>query len=230
MNWLSKINKNEKKFRLAIFSISIFPALLLYYKYHTDDLGINPFATFSHQTGHIAVVYILFTLSITPIRRFLCNLSIKLKLNRGKRLSDWNFLIKSRRQLGLFAFFYSTLHLLAYLFLDIGWSWNYFSDDLAERNFIIYGLANFLMLFLLAITSPTLVRKKMGRWWKKVHSLMYLIAILSIVHFVFAAKHGNSWPMIYGTICIILLFNRIWIFLSNKRRRQKDDGLETYRN
>ncbi|PCI71648.1 MAG: hypothetical protein COB38_05345 [Gammaproteobacteria bacterium] len=230
MSWLFKIKQNEKIFRFTIFSISIFPAILLYYKYSTAGLGINPFATLSHQTGHIAIVYILLTLSITPIRRFLCNVSIKLNLNRGKRLSDWNFLIKSRRQLGLFSFFYSALHLSAYLFLDIGWSWEYFSDDLAERSFIIYGLVNFIMLFLLAITSPTIVRKKMGRWWKKVHRLMYLIAILSIVHFVFAAKHGNNWSIVYGTICLVLLSNRAWIFLSNKSRRQKDDGLETYRN
>ena len=162
MGWLFKINRSEKYIRICTFLCSLTPLFHLLYGYYTNQLGINLFATISHSTGHLALIFILLTLAVTPTRRLLCNCACKLNMNRGKRLADWNFLIRCRRQLGLFGFFYATLHLMIYFSLDIYWQWEFFTVDLKERSFIVLGLINFVMLLSLAITSYTPIRKKMG--------------------------------------------------------------------
>jgi len=229
MDLLSFINKNEKKFRLILFIFGITPLLFLLFKYYDDALGINPFATISHNTGYFSLIFIILTLAITPSRRLLCRISILFNRKRGKRLSDWNFLIKSRRQLGLFGFFYASLHFLVYLIFDISWKFSYLLEDWNERAFIIYGFINFLMLLSLAVTSPLRVRKNMGKWWRKLHRLMYPISILAVLHFYLAAKSGDLRPINFSIICILILVYRMWISYTHKLKIHKDDGMEIYR-
>ena len=119
MKWIKKVNQADKKIRTVLFLLSSIPSLVLLKKLAYDDLGINPFATLSHTTGEMAIIYLLITLSVTPVRKWLCSTSKIMKLAEGKRLSDWNFLIRTRRQLGLFSFFYASLHLATYLILDV---------------------------------------------------------------------------------------------------------------
>lgn len=229
MSWVSTINNGEKRLRATLFVVSLLPTMILYIDYSNQALGINPFATISHTTGQFALIFILITLAITPVRRLLCSAAKILRLNRGKRLSDWNFLIKSRRQLGLFGFFYATLHLFAYLILDIDLTWEFFKEDWSQRSFILIGLIIEIMLLALAITSPNQIRKKMGKWWRKLHRLMYPIAILAVLHFSLSAKHGNIWPNISALICFLLLFHRFLIAYANHQRKKIDDGMEAKR-
>lgn len=228
-NWITQLNRNEKKLRIVLFLISCLPSVFLVFNFFNDNLGINVFTTLSHTTGHLGLIFILFTLAITPLRRFLQSIAKAFATSKGKRLSDWNFLIKMRRQLGLFGFFYCFIHFNIYLFFDIDWNWQYFQDDWKERAFIILGLINLSLLFLLAITSPNYIRKKLGRWWRRLHWSMYPIAILSTLHYFYAAKIGDNWAIISITICTLLLSYRALIYLNNRYSDHKDDGMIAHR-
>lgn len=228
MNWSSKVNKSNAKLRLVLFFCGCIPFIFLTKNYFYDELGINPFATLSHLTGNLALFFLLVTLAITPFRKWFCSIAIWLKLEDGKRLADWNFLIKMRRQLGLFSFFYGLLHFLIYLLFDIDLQWQFFQEDFVERPFVLIGLLNLILLFLLSITSPSFVRKKMGRWWRRVHRLIYIMVPLAILHYWWSAKWGDSWPLIAGVICGLLMAHRFWFGIV-KRKKSNDDGMEAIR-
>ncbi len=223
-------SSTETLFRTSLFLLSCLPFFQLAYSSIYQQLGVNPFATLSHTTGKWAIIFLLFSIAITPSRRLLCWLFTLLRLPQGKRLSDWNFLIRARRQVGLFAAFYATLHVLTYLYLDIDWQLEYFLQDLSERKFIIVGLLAFAMTIMLALTSPKIMVKKLGRYWKRIHRLTYLLIPLSILHFYWVAKHDNDLPRVFLIVCAIILTTRLAIFLQRKFKNTRDNGLEVFRD
>ena len=219
------LNRHEARLRLLLFCIAVLPALQLAWRCWQQDLGINPFATLSHFLGQTALIFLLATLAITPLRRWLRFICSTLRLADGKRLADWNFLIRCRRQLGLHGFFYATLHILVYLELETAWEWDYLRDDLEEKPYLLLGMLAWFICLLLALTSPKIVVRHMHRWWRRLHRLMYLLVIVAVAHFWGAAKIGNVWPLVCALIAGSLLLHRVWVLLHARVRRSDDDGM-----
>ena len=159
------------------------PALHLLYLFHTDGLGTNPIEKITHETGSWALNLLLVTLSINPLRK----------------ITGWAALIKVRRLLGLFAFFYGLLHLFTYLWLDQFFEWPEIVKDVGKRPFIFAGVAAFLLMAPLAATSTAwAIRKLGGRNWQRLHRLVYLSAIAGVVHYWWLVKSDVSHPLQYA--------------------------------
>ena len=222
-------NQNDHWFRVLLFSTSSVPILLLLFDIQFARLGFNPFETLIHRTGFWSMLFLILTLAITPLRRWLGGFSKILALTYGKRLADWNFLIKSRRMLGLFSFFYLSVHFGVYLHLELDWHFQWFYQDLVERWFVAVGFAAWVVSLLLAVTSPLWVRRRMGRRWRQLHRSMYLLSLLAIVHVLMEAKVGELDGLIYGVLVVVLLLHRLFVRAIKQWRREDDNGLEVER-
>lgn len=186
--------------KVMLFLLCLLPAGLLAYDVFLGDPGPDPVARIVHETGAWTLRFLLITLAVTPLRRF----------------GGWNVLIRFRRMLGLYAFFYATLHFAAYLFLDLGAFWAQILTDIVKRPYITVGFSAWLLLIPLAITSTQSMMKRLGKRWQALHRLSYLIAILGVLHFVWLVKADLSEPLIYATILGALLLAR-WPRLSGRR-------------
>lgn len=160
-------------------------------------LGVNPIETMTHVTGWAALVLLLLTLSVTPLRR----------------LSGWNPLIRLRRPLGLFAFFHATLHFSIWMGLDLGFRLGWVWQEIRERPFITAGFAAFLLLLPLAVTSTKGWIRRLGRRWTALHRLVYLAAGLALVHLTWIQKADLRLPFLVGALLALLLAARIpgWV-------------------
>jgi sulfoxide reductase heme-binding subunit YedZ len=157
-------------------------------------LGANPVETLSHATGDWSLRFLLLTLAITPLRR----------------LSGWNGVQKYRRMLGLFAFFYVSLHFAVYLVFDQFFDWTAIVADIARRPYITVGFAAFVLLIPLAITSTNGMIRRLGRHWQRLHRLVYLTAILGVLHYAWLVKADLREPLLYGGLLAALLGYRLW--------------------
>ena len=183
------------KLKVSIFIASLIPAVWLTYALLTNQLGANPIEAITRETGLWALRFLWLTLLITPLRWF----------------TGWNKLITLRRMLGLYVFFYATLHMLLYLWLDQFFDINDIIKDIIKRPFITIGFFTFTALIPLAITSNNAMVKKLGsKRWKKLHKLTYFIAIASSVHFYMLVKQDKVEPLIYISLLIILLGIRLY--------------------
>ena len=157
------------------------PAILLTYQAVTNTLGPDPTANIELTTGYNTLLLLILSLAITPLRKFVPRLG---------------WLIKFRRLLGLFAFFYGTLHMLAYVALYAGFNVSAMLDDIAKRKFITMGAATWLLLLPLAATSTNwAIRKLGGKNWNRLHKLVYVAAVCGIVHYWWQVKPGVLAPM-----------------------------------
>lgn len=164
-------------------------------------LGANPIETITRSTGVWTLRGLVITLAVTPLRR----------------ATGWNDLIRFRRMLGLFAFFYGTLHLLTYLWLDQFFDWGAIAKDVAKRPFITAGFSAYLLLVPLAVTSTAgMIRRMGGRAWRRLHRLSYVAAALGVVHYWWLVKLDTRPPRNYGLLLAGLLAVRAWTAL---RRR-----------
>lgn len=179
-----------------VWALSLLPLAWLAWGAFTDGLGTNPVDVITDQTGTSALVFLLVSLAVTPVRR----------------LTGWNRVIRLRRLLGLFAFFYASLHLGAYLWLDQFFAWGYIVEDVLERPFITVGFAAYLLLVPLAVTSTTgMIRRLGGKRWRRLHWLAYLIAVLGVVHFLWLAEAKSDIrdPLLFGAVLALLLGLRL---------------------
>jgi sulfoxide reductase heme-binding subunit YedZ len=160
--------------------------------FFADGLGANPVEALLHLGGRWALILLLLTLAVTPLRR----------------LTGWNRVIKVRRLLGLFAFFYASLHLLIYLGLDQGFAWSFLLEDVLERPFITVGSVAFLLLVPLAVTSTRGWIRRLGKRWQRLHRLVYLAAALGVVHFYWNVKADTFWPLVAGGVLGLLFLLR----------------------
>ena len=160
----------------------------------SPGLGANPIETIQDRMGIWGLRLILITLSVTPLRK----------------ISGWNWLLRFRRMLGLFAFFYVSLHFLNYLILDQGLLLSAVIEDVIKRPFITIGFGGLLMLIPLAITSTDGMRRRLGRRWKRLHGLIYLIGIAGVWHYYWQVKKDISDPLFYVLILALLLAYRLW--------------------
>lgn len=177
-----------------VFCVSLLPLAWLCWLAWQDQLGANPVETLSHRTGDWSLRFLLLTLAVTPLRR----------------LSGWNWLLKFRRMLGLFAFFYVCLHLGVYLIFDQFFDPSAILEDIAKRPYITVGFAGFLLLIPLAATSTNGMIKRLGRNWQRLHRLVYLIGMLGVVHYWWLVKADISEPLLYAGLLTILLGYRAW--------------------
>ncbi len=176
-----------------VFLLCLIPLGLLISRAAGDALGPNPVEAITRFTGDWTLRFLLVTLAVTPLRR----------------LTGQAWLIRFRRMLGLFAFFYASLHLMTYLWLDQFFAWGAIADDVLKRPYITVGFAAFVLMVPLAITSTQGWIRRLGRRWKTLHRSVYAIGVLGVLHYLWLVKADILEPAIYGTILIILLVFRI---------------------
>jgi sulfoxide reductase heme-binding subunit YedZ len=177
----------------AVFALALVPAGLLAAGAARAALGANPLETITHATGDWALRFLLLTLAVTPLRA----------------LTGWNALVRLRRMLGLFAFFYASLHVATYLWFDKFFDWGEIARDIPRRPFITIGFAAFVLLVPLAATSTTgMIRRLGGRRWQALHRLVYLAAAAAAVHFWWLVKADLGRPKLYGAALLVLLGTR----------------------
>lgn len=173
----------------VLFLLCTLPFCALVYNGFTNNLTANPIKEITHFTGEWALRFLLITLSITPLRK----------------ITRKNALIRFRRMLGLFAFFYACLHFSTYLVLDQFFDWNEIVLDVAKRPYITVGFTAFVLLIPLAVTSTNRMAQRLGNNWRRLHSLIYPIAVLVIFHYLWLVKADILPPLIYGLILCLLL-------------------------
>lgn len=187
-------------FKISIFILCLVPISLLFYKLYIDELGANPFEALTRQSGEWTLRFLLITLSLSPL---------KLLLKKS-----WP--LKVRRMLGLFVFFYASIHLMTYIWFDQFFDWTEIWIDIVKRPFITMGMLSWFVLLLLAITSPNSIKKWVGRYWKKLHQFVYLIGLLVLLHYFMLVKADYWWPVLYSLFFIVLMSVRVW---NSKRGR-----------
>lgn len=180
--------------KAALFSASLIPLAVLGARIVGDDLGANPIETLNRFTGDWTLRFVLITLAVTPVRQ----------------IFGWHTLIRFRRMLGLFAFFYASLHFLSYAWIDQFFDLNEIFKDVAKRPFITIGFASFLMLIPLALTSTNTMVRRLGKRWRPLHRLVYAIAIGGVVHYFWLVKSDLREPLLYAAILAMLLGYRVW--------------------
>lgn len=193
----------ETKFnKILLFTNALVPLALLSFDALRGNLGANPIEFFLRTTGVLTLVFLLITLSVTPLRKYF----------------GWNNLIKFRRMLGLFAFFYGCLHLITYSVFDKSLSASAIVADVWQRPFIAVGMLAFFLLIPLAVTSTNgMIKRLGGKNWARLHKLTYLIAILGVVHFWMIVKSDLFYPALFGIALAVLLSYRIY----NARQKPK---------
>ena len=158
------------------------------------DLGVDPVKTLQHTTGLSALVMLLVTLSITPLRR----------------LTGWNPVIKLRRLIGLFAFAYALIHLTIYAVFDQELSAAKIATDIVKHPWVLVGFAAFLILLALAVTSPSAALRKLGgKRWRALHRLIYAAGLLGVLHFILLVKKDIREPLTYGAVFLALMAFRL---------------------
>ena len=182
-----------KYFKPSIFILSTIPFLIIIYKIFFNKLGPEPVKEITHFTGEWTLIFICLTLAMSPL----------------KKLTNLNFWVKGRRMLGLFVFFYASLHLLTYVGIDYRFSWQPIFDDVVKKKYIFVGFAAWLLLIPLTLTSSQKMMLLLKQNWKKLHRLIYVIAILGSLHFIWLSKTIYFKPLIYLVIITILLFLRV---------------------
>ena len=190
----------RKLYKPSIFFLSLIPLILIVYKTFTNNLGPEPIKEITHHTGEWALLFIVFTLAMSPL----------------KKITNLNIWISFRRMLGLFAFFYASLHLMTYVGLDYRFDLENISRDILTKKFIFIGFAAWLLLVPLAITSSKKMMGILKHNWKKLHRLTYIIAIFAVVHFIWLVKRDLTEPLIYLFIILALLAFRINFKSSSK--------------
>jgi len=195
-----------KFYKILIFINALVPLALLGFDASRGNSGANPIEFFLRTTGVLTLLFLLITLAVTPLRK----------------VFGWNQLIKYRRMLGLYAFFYGCLHLVTYSIFDKNLSIPAIIADVWQRPFIAVGMLAFFLLISLAVTSTNgMIKRLGGKNWQKLHRLTYLIAILGVIHFWMIVKSDIFYPLIFGLVLAVLLGYRIYANQKPKLQAQK---------
>ena len=172
----------------------------------TGPLGANPIEYINRYLGDWAIRFLLMALAVTPVRG----------------ITGWNSVMRFRRMIGLYAFFYVCLHLSSYIVLDQFFDWGEIWRDIVKRNFITVGMVNFVLLVSLAATSTNAMVKRLGgKRWTRLHKLIYPAGILACFHFYMMRKGVQLEPIIYAGICAVLLGYRVFASFRKKARVPK---------
>jgi len=179
-----------------VFLAALLPFLYLVWRAVAGELSANPIEDITLTTGRWTLRFLMITLAVTPLRR----------------LTGWQPAIRFRRMLGLFAFFYGTLHFLTYVVLDQFFGWAFILADIAKRPYITVGFAAFVLMLPLAVTSTAgMIRRLGGRRWAWLHRLVYLTAAGGVVHYLWKVKADPRDPLAYAAVLAVLLGFRVWV-------------------
>ena len=184
-----------KYFKPFIFILCLWPLGIIILDIYFNDLGAEPVKKIMNHFGEWTLIFICLTLAMSPL----------------KRITNLSFWIKFRRMLGLFVFFYATIHLLTYVGLDYRFDWQPIFNDVLKKKYIFIGFSAWLLLIPLAVTSSQKMIKILKHNWKNLHRLIYVIAIFGSLHYIWLSKTIFFKPLIYTTIIVVLLALRIKI-------------------
>ncbi len=179
---------------LAFILCSV-PLGQLAYNAYVGDLGVNPIETLTRFTGSWALIFLLTSLAVTPLRR----------------LTGWNDLVKLRRMLGLFAFCYAALHFSIYIGLDHFFDFAAIGKDIVKRPYVTAGFTAFMIMLPLALTSSAAMIRRLGKRWQQLHRLVYVAAIAAVIHFYWLVKADIRRPAQYGAVLALLLGYRLFV-------------------
>ena len=179
--------------KIIVFFLSLWPIYIITYQIIFNQLGPEPVDRIINHFGEWTLIFILLTLSMTPMKKITKSL-------------EW---IKFRRMLGLFAFFYASVHMLSYVGLDYRFDFAPLINDVLKKKFIFIGFSAWLLLIPLAVTSSEKMVRLLKHNWKKIHRLIYVIAIFGVLHFIWLSKTIFFKPLIFLIVLIILLLFRI---------------------
>jgi sulfoxide reductase heme-binding subunit YedZ len=201
-------------YKPAVFVASAVPAALLVagaFGWFGEDLGADPVARLLHACGRTGLNFLLLTLLVTPVRR----------------LTGWTHLVRLRRMLGLFAFFYLVAHFTVYLVLDQQLDYRNVLQDIVKRPYITIGFVALLLLIPLAVTSTHRMMRRLGRRWQALHRLIYVIAILGVWHFWWQVKKDIRQPLLYVAMLTVLLGFRLGVRVMNRARAARASATVT---
>lgn len=182
--------------KVLIFVNSLVPLTLLSWDLYRNQVGANPLEFVTRTTGMLTLIFLTITLAITPLRK----------------MTGLNWLIKFRRMLGLFAFFYGSLHLLTYVWFDRFFNLTSMAKDIAQRPFIAVGVTAFLLMLPLAFTSTSKMVKRLGaKRWSKLHKLVYAAGVFGVLHYWLLVKSDTRLPLTFAFILLLLLGHRMFV-------------------
>ena len=179
--------------KVLVFSLCFAPTLVLIWDSLTGGLSVNPIEDITHRTGDWALRFVLLTLAVTPFRW----------------LSGWNEVIRYRRMLGLFTFWYASLHFSTYIVFDHFFDVRSIADDVIERKYVTAGFFGFVLMLPLAVTSTQGWIRRLGKRWSVLHRLIYVAAVAGVVHFLWLVKLETSEPLIYAAVLSGLFLVRV---------------------
>ena len=181
--------------KIIVFILCLWPLVIISLNIYYNELGAEPVKKIMNHFGEWTLIFICLTLAMSPLKRF-------------TNLAFWT---KFRRMLGLFVFFYATIHLLTYIGLDYRFDWQPIFNDVLKKKFIFIGFSAWLLLIPLAATSSQKMINLLKQNWKKLHRIVYIIAIFGALHYIWLSKTIFFKPLIYSVIIVVLLILRIRI-------------------
>lgn len=192
---MNKIDRKTKQrlLKLAVHVGSLIPLALIIWDFSQGQLGADPIREMTLRTGKTAIILLLLTLAITPLKTWF----------------GWTQLHPARKLLGLYAFLYVSFHLLIFVWLDYGLNLGFIYEALFEKYYAIVGFAAFLILLPLAITSTRWSMRNLGKNWTRLHRWIYLAGILAVVHYLLLVKNAYTSPLFYAGILTVLLLSRV---------------------
>ncbi|HEY8219029.1 MAG TPA: protein-methionine-sulfoxide reductase heme-binding subunit MsrQ [Methylobacter sp.] len=194
------VKKNWESIKAMVFLLCLLPFLLLTNNALNDQLGANPIEALHFGFGDWALRFLCITLALTPI----------------KTITGQSMQMRFRRMIGLYTFFYATLHLLVFIVLDLSLSWDAFKDEVPKSPYILMGLLTYLLLLPLAVTSTKKMQKWLGRSWIKLHRLVYVAGLTALVHYFWLVKKDYTGPLIYAMVIGVLLGIRVVVYCRKK--------------
>lgn len=193
----------NKILKPVVFVAALLPLARLVYLFKTDDLGANPIELITRSTGTWTLAFVMITLAITPVRK----------------LSGQLWLVQYRRMVGLFAFFYGSLHFTTYIWLDQSFDFQAILKDVYKRPFITAGFTAFVLMIPLALTSTKGWIRRLGKRWVTLHRLIYITGIAAVTHYIWLVKKDLRTPILYACLLAVLLGYRIVVAVLDRNRK-----------
>ncbi len=191
----------RKLIKPLVFVLALLPFIFLLIRTVQNDLGPDPVQELSLETGEWTLRFLILVLAVTPLRR----------------MTNQVEFTRQRRMLGLFALFYATLHLTVWLVFLLEFQWFAIIEEILERPYITVGFSAYLIVLALGITSPRFMVRKLGKNWKRLHKLVYLAAVLGVLHLLWILRLDIGPAVFYGSLLALLLGYRVWFSLKTRR-------------
>jgi len=191
----------RKLIKPLVFVLALVPFAILLLRIFQNNLGPDPVQELSLETGEWTLRFLIIALAMTPLRRITAHVEFT----------------RHRRMLGLFALFYATLHLAVWLVFLLEFRWVAMAEEIFERPYITVGFSAYLILLALGLTSPRVMVRKLGKNWKRLHKLVYVAAVLGVVHLLWILRLDIGPAVFYGALVALLLGYRAWFSLKSRR-------------